>query len=88
MPSGEKATDLTSAVPSNVRISCPVAASQSLRVLSSLPESKRVPSGENATEVTLLECPSVPRHATLCRLACTRVRAEDADQLPAREPTA
>ena len=38
--------------PSKVRISCPLAASHSLSVLSSLPESTRVPSGENATDLT------------------------------------
>ena len=39
----------------------PVAASQSLRVLSSLPDSTRAPSGENATEVTRWACPSKVR---------------------------
>ena len=46
------------ACPSKVRISSPLAASHSLSVLSSLPESRRVPSGEKATDSTRLVCPS------------------------------
>ena len=38
-----------------------MAASHSFSVLSSLPDSTRVPSGENATEVTQSECPSKVR---------------------------
>ncbi len=39
----------------------PVAASHSFSVLSQLPDSTRVPSGENATELTASECPSKVR---------------------------
>src|SRR5262245_144770 len=53
VPSREKVTDATTPeCPSKVRISCPLAASHSFRVLSKLPESTRKPSGENATELT------------------------------------
>ena len=45
------------ACPSKVRSSRPVAASHSLSVLSQLPESRRVPSGENATDTTEVGVP-------------------------------
>ena len=57
-PSGENATELTSSVcPAKLRISFPVATSQSLRVLS-LPDSAVRPSGENATAMMEPVCPA------------------------------
>jgi hypothetical protein len=47
--------------PAKVRIACPVTASQSFAVISQLPDRRRVPSGENATEETELACPSMVR---------------------------
>ena len=43
--------------PRKVRTSCPVAASHSLRVLSAPPESRCLPSGEDATDWTEPEYP-------------------------------
>ena len=54
-------------MPPKVRISCPLAASHSSSVLSELPESRRVPSGENATETQ----------------SVAALPLEGADQLPA-----
>ena len=51
----------SSECPSKVRMSAPVAASHSFSVLSTLPDSTRAPSGENATEATQSECPSKVR---------------------------
>jgi hypothetical protein len=58
LPSGENAADQTIVSSSTVRSSSPLATSHSLSVLSSLAESRRVPSGENATERTPTVCPS------------------------------
>ena len=58
LPSSEKATELTKAVcPFRVRISRPLSTSQSLTVVSALPEASTFPSGENATELTQFVCP-------------------------------
>src|SRR3954466_2039521 len=51
-PSGLNATDLTASVPLRVARSLPVAASQSLTVLSWLAEARVLPSGLNATDIT------------------------------------
>src|SRR5262245_27559819 len=61
-PPGANSTSSIAAVcPSNVRMSCPDAASHSLTVLSLLPESTSAPSGENATAFTASVCPSYVR---------------------------
>jgi hypothetical protein len=52
-----------SVCPSKVRKSSPVFASQSLSVPSTLPERRRSPSGENATEVIGAACPSKLRNS-------------------------
>ena len=58
MPSGLNATLLTAPVcPLRVRVSWPVAASQTFTVWSSLPEARRLPSGLNATLVTVAGVP-------------------------------
>ena len=58
LPSGEKATELTTPeCPAKERSGLPLDASQSLRVLSLLPEASWRPSGENATAFTSVRCP-------------------------------
>src|ERR1700675_163123 len=58
LPSGENATDVTSAVcPSNgPEMISPVSTSQMQIVMSSEPETTCLPSGENATDVTHSVC--------------------------------
>src|SRR5579859_1140742 len=53
--------------PSNVRSRLPLVASHNFIVLSPLPDSTRPPSGENATERIVSECPSKVR--TSCPVA-------------------
>jgi len=51
--------------PLNVLISLPVETSQSLRVLSALPETNVLPSGEKAMDVTRSLCPSCTKTSGL-----------------------
>ena len=59
-PVGREGDATQSECPSKVRINWSVAASHSLTVLSALPDSTCVPSGEKATE-NKIECPSKVR---------------------------
>src|SRR5262245_32704896 len=59
----------------------PVLASQSFSVLSQLPERARVPSGENATDLTSLECPLKVRRS---RPVATSQSFSVLSQLPER----
>ena len=60
-PSGENATEIHNGMSLNVRSWSPLAVSQSLTVLSQLPDAMWAPSGENATDSTSSECPSKVR---------------------------
>ena len=75
----------------------PVAALQIRTVVSGLPETSRVPSGENATDVTQPECPSkradqlpagrVPQLDASCP-SCPRARARRRARTPPSQPGA
>ena len=83
LPSGEKATELTwCECPSNLRISRPVARSQSLTVLSQLPDSAVLPSGENATELTRARMPQLQHFFDPGRLFGSRLANGRAAQKP------